>query len=133
MTEIQKTICTAFILSAESIRYKAYQDTGGVWTIGAGHTKDVRVGMTCDFSQVMTWLSQDLDPIFQVLSTSEDSNTCHKMAYVSFGYNVGINALRRVLAGTDGISNPTHVEDRHGNILTNLQARRNLELSLLKD
>jgi GH24 family phage-related lysozyme (muramidase) len=31
----------------EGFRGKAYKDTSGVWTIGFGHTKDVKAGMLC--------------------------------------------------------------------------------------
>jgi lysozyme len=45
----------------EGVRYKAYLDTGGVWTIGVGHTgPDVYEGLTADENQVNQWLTDDL-------------------------------------------------------------------------
>lgn len=47
--------------SFESCELKAYQDTGGVWTIGWGHTRGVKEGMTCTQQQADAWLVQDLE------------------------------------------------------------------------
>jgi lysozyme len=49
-----------FTGSSEGLRLHAYQDTGGVWTIGYGHTKDVKEGDTCTKEQALQWLSEDL-------------------------------------------------------------------------
>lgn len=46
----------------ESCRLKAYRDTGGVWTIGWGHTgKHVVEGMTITQEQADDFLLSDLD------------------------------------------------------------------------
>jgi lysozyme len=36
----------------------AYQDSGGIWTIGYGHTP-ARLGQTCALAQAEAWLAQD--------------------------------------------------------------------------
>lgn len=46
----------------EGIRYKAYLDTVGVWTIGVGHTgPDVYPGLVIDKAQAMELLDQDIE------------------------------------------------------------------------
>lgn len=44
----------------EGCRLKAYQDSVGVWTIGYGHTKDVRSFDTCTQDQAEKWLQEDV-------------------------------------------------------------------------
>lgn len=43
----------------EGLRLVAYQDGGGVWTIGYGHTRGVSLGDTCTEAQAEIWLIQD--------------------------------------------------------------------------
>jgi lysozyme len=44
----------------EGCRLVAYEDQVGVWTIGYGHTKGVRAGMTCTQAQAEQWLLDDI-------------------------------------------------------------------------
>jgi lysozyme len=44
----------------EGVRLKAYLDTGGVPTIGVGHTRGVEMGMVATPEQVDQWLTEDL-------------------------------------------------------------------------
>lgn len=44
----------------EGKKYQAYQDSGGVWTIGSGHTKNVKSGMTITEEQRIEFLHQDI-------------------------------------------------------------------------
>lgn len=46
--------------SFEGCKLVAYQDDGGVWTIGYGHTHGVYAGMTCSPRQAEQWLLEDL-------------------------------------------------------------------------
>ena len=48
------------IKTFESKRLKAYQDAVGVWTIGYGHTKDVKQGMVITDEQADAFLASDL-------------------------------------------------------------------------
>src|SRR5258708_4127462 len=43
----------------EGCRLVAYKDSGGVFTIGYGHTAHVYEGMTCTQEQAECWLMQD--------------------------------------------------------------------------
>lgn len=43
----------------EGCKLVAYQDQGGTWTIGYGHTKGVKPGDTCTPDQAEQWLIED--------------------------------------------------------------------------
>lgn len=85
------------IKTAEGLRLTAYLDTGGVWTIGYGHTgKDVREGLTIPLSEAERLLTVDLrvaerhvNEAVQVKLTQNQFD-----ALVSFVYNVGGGAFR---------------------------------------
>lgn len=44
---------------AEGFRLRAYEDQGGVWTIGFGHTQGVKPGDVCTPAEAAEWLHQD--------------------------------------------------------------------------
>ena len=44
----------------EGCRLTAYQDSGGVWTIGYGHTAGVYAGKTCTEAQAEAWLGGEV-------------------------------------------------------------------------
>jgi len=110
-------------------RLVAYQDSGGVWTIGRGHTKGVAAGMTCTEAQSDTWFAEDQAPLFGLADGHPPLATA---AYVSFGYNCGRGALLKVLVSDDSIMNPVHQTDRKGETLPGLTARRTLENLLIQ-
>lgn len=85
----------ALIKKWESCKLKAYQDTGGVWTIGYGHTKDVKEGDTCTQQQAEEWLVQEAnDFIFNILSyVTVPLNENQLAALTCFVYNIGSNAF----------------------------------------
>ena len=118
-------LAAALVASFEGCHMTAYQDSGSVWTIGIGHTKGVTPGMTCTAEQAAQWFAEDAAPLFAevsgVLSVLEAA------ALVSFGYNCGLGALRKIMAGADTIDNPVHTTDRHGNVQPGLVNRRRLE------
>lgn len=85
------------ITEFEGLRLQAYQCSAKVWTIGYGHTKGVKQGMTCNMAQAIAWLKEDLskseknvmkfDTIYNFTQNEFD-------AMVSFAFNVGsINQL----------------------------------------
>ena len=45
---------------SEGLRLKAYLDSGGVPTIGYGHTRGVKLGMACTPQQAKEWLKEDM-------------------------------------------------------------------------
>lgn len=85
------------IKTAEGLRLTAYLDTGGVWTIGYGHTgADVREGLTIPLSEAERLLTRDLrvaenyvNGLVKVKLTQNQFD-----ALVSFVYNVGGDAFK---------------------------------------
>ena len=87
----------ALIKEFESCKLTAYKDGGGVWTIGWGHTRGVKEGMTCTQAQADAWLRED------VADAEEDVNLYVRGslkqgqfdALVSFTFNLGGPQLRK--------------------------------------
>jgi len=119
-------LAAALIASWEGLRTSAYQDSGGVWTIGLGHTAGVHSGDTCTPEQAAGWLAEDAAPL---LSVVKDEPLVAAAAYVSFGYNCGRASLEHVLAGKANLVEFVH--DRHGNVLDGLARRRRAEQALI--
>lgn len=99
---------TKAIIGREHIELVAYRDGGGVPTIGAGHTKGVKMGQRITMAQAQAFLRQDL------ADSERDVNhaaTLSKVpftqgmfdALVSFQFNTGgllrSTVLKRLEAG----------------------------------
>lgn len=84
-----------FIKRHEALRLNAYLDAVGVWTIGYGHTKTAKKGMTITEAEAEKLLVDDL-------KTAEDEINSHNLplkqhqfdALASFVFNVGTGAFR---------------------------------------
>lgn len=89
--------CTALVASFEGLRTAAYQDGGGIWTIGYGHTGDVHEGDTCTREQALEWLSYDLATADAAINrlVKVPLNQHQFDALVSFTYNVGQGNLAK--------------------------------------
>lgn len=91
----------------EGCKLVAYPDQGGVWTIGYGHTRAVKQGMTCTQAQAEQWLLFDVaDAVAAVNRLVTAPTTQHEFdAMVDFCFNVGqgnfgsSTLLRKVNAG----------------------------------
>ena len=106
---------------AEGLRLQAYQDSGGVWTVGIGHTgSDVTPGMFITSDQAWKWFAEDQSKLLALLGTLPPLEGA---AMLDFGFNCGMGALEKILAGQDTIDNPVHTKDRRGNTLGGLVAR----------
>lgn len=81
----------------EGCRLNAYKCPAGVWTIGYGHTKDVKKGMKITQNQANELLEDDLkrigNTIIQLVNVSMHQNQFD--ALVSFTFNCGSSALKR--------------------------------------
>ena len=81
----------------EGCRLAAYPDTGGVWTIGYGHTHGVIEGMTCTLEQAQIWLEQDIqaavDAVNRLVKISLEQPEFD--ALVDFVFNLGTGAFAR--------------------------------------
>ncbi len=81
----------------EGCRLNAYPDTGGVWTIGYGHTHGVHQGMTCTPEQAQIWLIKDTqaaaDAVNRLVSVLLKQSEFD--ALVDFVFNLGAGAFAR--------------------------------------
>lgn len=74
----------------------AYQDQGGVWSIGYGHTKDVKYGQTCTADEALQLLNSDIEETSKqvtALLTNDQLNSNQFSALVCFAYNLGSGNL----------------------------------------
>lgn len=119
-------LASALLDVFEGNRLKAYQDSGGVWTIGRGHTQGVKAGMIATQAQVDQWFAEDQAPLMDVV---KDRAPLEAAALLSFGFNCGKGALLRVLNGE--LDMQDRVYDRKAHKLDGLVARRRLESVLI--
>jgi lysozyme len=106
----------ALIKRFESLRLAAYRDTGGIWTIGYGHTKDVAPGDGITETEAESLLKQDV-------AAAESAVASHIAiplrqsqfdALVSFVFNVGAarfaaSTLRRRINSGDHLDVPAEL------------------------
>lgn len=81
----------------EGTRHKAYQDGNGVWTIGRGHTLNVKPGMTATDAQIDAWERQDFmraDAAIKHL-VARDLTQAQIDALGLFVMNKGVTAFER--------------------------------------
>ena len=130
------------IMSFEGCRLAAYQDAGGVWTIGYGHTGDVKPNTAITKQQAELYLIYDLtnkekyvnsyDNIYHFTQNQFD-------ALVSFCYNAGQGNLKKLL--DDGnkpielvkVDLPNTCIKAKGKVLNGLIRRRKAEADLMGD
>lgn len=82
----------SFIEEEEGLRLNAYQDSGGVWTIGYGHTgADAYAGRVITAEQAkdmllkdVSWAVADVNRLVKVPLTQNQAN-----ALFSFDFNIG--------------------------------------------
>lgn len=107
----------ALIQYFESCRLTAYQDQGGIWTIGWGHTgPDVVAGKTITQEQADALFLTDVGVFEDVVSGAVTVPLCDNQfgALVSFAYNVGgehfrSSTLLRLLNAGDYNSVPSQL------------------------
>ena len=118
----------------------AYKDTGGVWTIGWGHTKGVKEGMICTKMQAEKWLREDLAAAEACVdgSVRVPLGDNQFAALCLFAFNVGITAFRdstllKLLNGGNYAAVPSQlllwVHD-NGKVVQGLVNRRKAEIQL---
>ncbi|EPS4685159.1 lysozyme [Salmonella enterica subsp. enterica] len=85
----------AFIRAHEGVKLAAYQDGGGVWTIGYGHTRGVKQGQVINHEQADEFLNNDLRQVESCISerVTVALNQNQFDALVSFVFNVGRQAF----------------------------------------
>lgn len=125
MAELASRLIAVF----EGERLKAYQDTGGIWTNGIGNTIDVIPGSIITHEQSLADFARNQRVLLAMVT---DKPVIEGACLVSFGFNCGRGALRKVLTGSDTIGNPVHTTDRTGKAIAGLVARRALEECLIQ-
>lgn len=100
--------CVNLVKRFEGLRLTAYQDTGGVWTIGWGHTAGVRAGQSCTEADAEIFLAADLASSAAFVSecVTVPLNQDQFDALVDFDFNEG--------AGHLGTSTLLHVLNQGG-------------------
>ncbi len=76
----------------EGCRLAAYQDSGGVWTIGYGHTKGVKKGQTITQEQANSFLVEDCGKAESRVNKYQSKYNFNQNQYdalVSFAFNIG--------------------------------------------
>ena len=85
------------IILREGYKNFAYKDTKGIWSIGVGHTANVKEGDRANDDQIFKWLGEDLkiaeDCINKNVKVPLTQNQFD--ALVSFVFNVGTGAFER--------------------------------------
>lgn len=78
----------------EGLKLKSYQDVAGVPTIGYGHTRNVRMGMTITKEQAEMYLIADLDSVERRVGLIKEVDTQGKFdALCDFVFNLGCSKL----------------------------------------
>lgn len=83
--------CIDLVKSFEGCKLEAYQDLGGVWTIGYGHTgTDVYRGIVIDQARAEQLLDEDLDKTAGYVTAAVHAPVTQDQfdALVSFAFNV---------------------------------------------
>jgi len=84
------------IMSFEGLQLEAYQCQAKVWTIGYGHTKDVKEKDKISKDKAIELLLEDIEKFENYISISVhvDLKQCEFDALVSFCFNVGKFAFK---------------------------------------
>jgi lysozyme len=79
----------------EGLRLEAYQDVVGIYTIGWGHTRDVKKGDTCSRQQAEQYLYDDIQACVTAINRDCKVELTQGQfdALVDFSFNLGISAL----------------------------------------
>lgn len=124
----------------EGCKLYAYRDSVGIPTIGYGHTKGVRMGMSITKLQAETFLKDDIKPVERVLNAMGINYTQNQFdALVSWIYNLGSGNFRsstmyrKILAKADEVEITDQLVKWHnagGRPLLGLKRRRVAEANM---
>lgn len=130
--------CIAHLMAFEQFRPTAYKPTPvDVWTLGYGHTTDVKEGDTCTIHQAIVWLHGDVrraeDAVNHGVTPLLSQNEFD--ALVSFVFNIGTGAflestcLRKLNDGDYGGASDEMLRwtKQKGRVLAGLVTRRAAE------
>jgi lysozyme len=128
----------AFLKRKEGCKLQAYQDSGGVWTIGYGHTKTARPGMQISYQQAELLLKQDLQFFERSLTANINVSLTQSMvdAAISFIYNLGPGKMSKTSQVGSLVNNKQYLAAGNamlsyntvkGKVLSGLSTRRQEE------
>lgn len=84
----------ALIKRFEGLRLEAYQDVAGIWTIGYGHTKTAKKGMTVTEAEADALLLGDVSEFEEAVNSLGLDLPQHRFdALVSLAFNIGVTAF----------------------------------------
>jgi lysozyme len=85
----------ALLKELEGLRLVAYQDQRGIWTIGYGHTRNVKEGMRITEKEADRLLAEDLDIAVRAIRrlVKQPMTDNQFSAYVSLVHNIGVSAF----------------------------------------
>lgn len=96
LTDAAVSLVKPFVEQKEGDRLTAYQDVGGHWTIGYGHTVGVQPGMKITQAQADAMLAMDLlsfaQGILPLLTLVPGVG--QYAALISLAYNIGVGAFK---------------------------------------
>jgi len=80
----------------EQLRLTAYLDTGGVWTIGYGHTRSALSGMQISEARALMLLAEDVAEAVAAVNklVRVPLEQYEFDALVSFVFNIGVSAFK---------------------------------------
>lgn len=131
----------ALIQEFEKCALTAYQDGGGVWTIGWGETRNVKPGMVISQAEADDRLKARLIETAAMVTNCTLSRHITQPqfdAFVCFTYNVGTTAfrestmLKRFLAGVDCTPEFCRWVNDNGKVVPGLVVRRMAERQLFR-
>lgn len=106
------------VQNSEGCRLTAYPDTGGVWTIGYGHTQGVYEGQTISQSEAIQMLSDDIQDAAQWVNDLVTSQLSQNQfdALCDFVFNEGAGNFKKshllTLLNLDNVSAAADQFDR---------------------
>jgi lysozyme len=86
----------------EGFRDIAYQDQGGIWTLGVGHTGGVKQGDVCTRQQAIAWLEGDLKSAADAVIEAVQIEAMLQRefdAFTSLAFNIGNMAFTTKFSG----------------------------------
>ena len=88
-------VAAPYVAEWEGMKGEAYQDAVGVWTIGCGHTKDVKPGDVVTRAEAMMMLVDDLKETIDGLAPHVHVPVTEGqfIALTSLAFNVGVEGL----------------------------------------
>lgn len=133
-------LASALASQHEGVRYVAYRDVGGVWTICYGHTRGVKQGDTATPAQCRSWLARDMPAAYAAVDRCITASLTlgQAAAFTDAAFNLGpqvvCGSTLQKLANSGHVVEACHQLPRwnhaDGKVLRGLTSRRGDERDL---